>query len=211
VALVPEAHTRSRLVGGRAGFGAPWLDPRHRRLCSCPPIVYVSRLLTARESRYLVGLIRGRLPRTDGARMAVLTRRGRFSGDPVLRALQERLVALSGRSVRHFEPFTAVLCRKGQSLRLHWDPDEYPADLRETRQQVMSVFVNLTTLAATEGGAMVFPRLDLRIPCVRGDATCWLNVSPAGRVRRTLHHGGEVVLGDVEKWGINAWIREHPA
>ncbi len=137
-----------------------------------------------------------------------MSARGRDSSDRVVRSLQRRLARLFQRSVAHFEPMTAVLCQHGQSLRPHWDAEEYPAELREPAQSVISCFVHLTTLAEADGGALAFPRLGLAIQPVAGDAVCWWNVTPAGRVlRKTLHFGGEV-LTDVDKWAINVWIRQ---
>jgi prolyl 4-hydroxylase len=171
--------------------------------------VYAHHVLTATESRYLVQ--RASAAARSGARTVPMTESGRHSSDQVLRSLQRRLVELSGRSVEHFEPMTAVLCRRGQSLRPHWDAEEYPHDLRESGQSVISCFVHLTTLTKADGGALAFPRLGLEVQPVAGDAVCWLNVTPSGRVlRQTLHFGGEVA-SDVEKWAINVWIREWPS
>jgi prolyl 4-hydroxylase len=190
------------------GLGPPGSAAKVELLSHRPLIAYVHHVLSAAESRHLVR--RASAATRGDARTANLTEAGRYSGDRVLRSLQRRLVGLSRRSVAHFEPMTAVLCRRGQSLRPHWDAEEYPRDLRESGQSVISFFVHLTTLAVADGGALTFPRLGLEVQPVAGDAVCWLNVTPSGRVlRNTLHLGGEVV-GEVEKWAINVWIRERP-
>jgi 2OG-Fe(II) oxygenase superfamily len=173
-----------------------------------PLIGYVRGVLTAAESRHLAR--HAAAATRGGARTMTMTEAGRYSGDRVLRSLQRRLVGLSGRPVEHFEPMTAVLCRRGQQLRPHWDAEEYPAELRTSGQSVISFFVHLTTLVVGDGGALTFPRLGLDVQPVAGDAVCWLNVTRSGRVlRKTLHLGG-VVATDVEKWAINVWIRERP-
>ena len=175
-----------------------------------PAIAYVHSVLSAAQCRHLVRRAATAAAR-DGARVVTMTAAGRYSGDRVLRALQRRLVELTGRSVAHFEPMTAVLCRRGQSLRPHWDAEEYPRDLRASGQSMISVFVHLTTLAVADGGALAFPRLGLEVQPVAGDAVCWRNVTRSGRIlRKTLHFGAEVT-GDVEKWAINVWIRERPS
>ena len=174
-----------------------------------PLIVYAREVLTAGESRYLVQ--RAVAATRGGARTAALSESGRYSSDRVLQSLQRRLARLSGRGVEHFEPMTAVLCRRGQQLRAHWDAEEYPRALRESRQSVISFFVHLTTLTAADGGALVFPRLGLSVQPVAGDAVCWLNVTRSGRVLRSTLHFGDEVAGDVDKWAINVWIREPPA
>jgi hypothetical protein len=177
------------------------------RLSQQPRIAYVRHLLSAAESHHLVAHAAAA---TGDARTAPLSESGRYGRHRVLRSLQRRLVALSGRSVEHFEPMTAVLCRRGERLRPHWDAEEYPRALRDAGQSVISFFVHLTTLAASDGGALVFPRLGLAVQPVAGDAVCWLNVTRFGRVhRKTLHHGDEVT-GDVDRWEINVWIREPP-
>lgn len=191
-------------------FGRDAGDGRTRveRLSQRPVIAYVHGLLTATESGYLA---RRAAAAARGARTLTLAGPGRYSGDRALRSLQRRLVGLSGRSVACFEPMTAVLCRRGQSLRPHWDAEEYPQALRDSGQSVISVFVHLTTLTVADGGALVFPRLGLEVQPVAGDAVCWLNVTRSGRVlRNTLHLGGEVA-SDVAKWAINVWIRERPS
>lgn len=178
-------------------------------LLSQRPVIACARgVLTAAEARYLVQRASAG---AGGARTATMSRPGRYSSDRVLESLQRRLVGLSGRPVTCFEPMTAVLCRRGESLRPHWDAEEYPAALRASAQSVISFFVHLTTLATTDGGALVFPRLALRVQPIAGDAVGWLNVSRSGRVlRQTLHFGAEVT-GEIEKWAINVWIREPPA
>ena len=171
-----------------------------------PFVAYVHRVLTAAESRYLAQ--RASAATRGDARTATMSESGRYSRDRVVRSLQRRLVELTSRSVAQFEPMTAVLCRRGQSLRPHWDAEEYPRGLRESGQSVLSVFVHLTTLTAADGGALAFPRLGLEVQPVAGDAVWWQNVTPSGRVlRKTLHFGAEVV-SEVEKWAINVWIRE---
>jgi hypothetical protein len=174
-----------------------------------PRIAYVHEVLTAAESRHLVGF--AAWATRGGVRTAALSERGRYARDPVLQGLQRRLVALSGRPVAHFEPMTAVLCRRGEKLRPHWDAEEYPRALRETGQAVLSFFVHLTTLGTSDGGALVFPRLGLTVQPVAGDAVCWANVTKSGRVMRKTLHLGEEVASDVQKWAINVWIGEPPA
>lgn len=171
-----------------------------------PLIAYVRGVLTPGDSRYLVQ--RACAATRDGARTATMSDSGRYSSDRVLQSLQRRLVRLSGRSVEHFEPMTAVLCRRGQELRPHWDAEEYPRALRDAGQQVISFFVHLTTLPPAHGGALVFPRLGVSVQPVAGDAVCWLNVTRSGRVLRSTLHFGDQVAGDIDKWAINVWIRE---
>jgi prolyl 4-hydroxylase len=175
-------------------------------LSARPRIAYVHDVLTAAESRYLVGL--AAWAARGGARTATMSTRGRYGRDPVVRTLQRRLMVLSGRPVECFEPMTAVLCRRGEKLRPHWDAEEYPAALRETGQSVLSFFVHLTTLGVDDGGALVFPWLRLAVQPVAGDAVWWWNVTPSGRVLRKTLHLGEEVANDVDKWAINVWIGE---
>jgi prolyl 4-hydroxylase len=183
-------------------------SPRVELLSQRPLIAYVHDVLSASESRHLVRRARAATP--AGARTATLSKSGCYGADRVLRSLQRRLAALSGRSVAHFEPVTAVLCRRGQQLRPHWDAEEYPRPLRDSGQSVISFFVHLTTLTIADGGALVFPRLGLGVQPVAGDAVCWRNVTRSGRVLRSTLHLGDEVTGDVDKWAINVWIREAP-
>ena len=184
---------------------APVVVRQVELLSSAPRVAYVRGVLTAAQSGYLVRLAASV---ARGGRTATVSACGRYSPDRVVRALQQRLVEVSGRSVRHFEPMTAVLCRRGERLRPHWDAEEYPSGLRESGQSVVSFFVHLTTLGVDDGGALVFPRLGLAIQPVAGDAVWWSNVTRSGRVLRKTLHLGEEVASDVEKWAINVWVRE---
>jgi len=65
---------------------------------------------------------------------------------------------------------TAVLCRRGQHLRRHWDAEEYPRALRDAGQSVISFFLHLTTLRRRQVVRWCFP----------GSAS-WCSRSPATR------------------------------
>lgn len=60
-----------------------------------------------------------------------------------------------------------------------------------------------------EGGATVFPRADISVAPVRGNAVLFYNVLPSGEVDPLTLHGGAPVLKG-EKWIVTKWLRERP-
>ena len=58
-----------------------------------------------------------------------------------------------------------------------------------------------------DGGETVFPRLDIKVKPVRGNALLFYNCDAKGVVdTRTLHGGAPVISG--EKWIATRWIRQ---
>ncbi|XP_069113850.1 prolyl 4-hydroxylase subunit alpha-1-like [Argopecten irradians] len=58
------------------------------------------------------------------------------------------------------------------------------------------------------GGATVFPKLNLRVPPVKGSAVFWYNLLPSGELDvRSNHAACPVVLGS--KWIMTKWILEN--
>jgi prolyl 4-hydroxylase len=73
----------------------------------------------------------------------------------------------------------------------------------------MTFFVYLNTLPDDAGGSTSFPELGLSVRPNVGDAIFWMNMDFDGNYYEQTLHGGDMVTGDVRKWGINIWIREN--
>ncbi|MEO6018503.1 MAG: 2OG-Fe(II) oxygenase, partial [Polaromonas sp.] len=87
----------------------------------------------------------------------------------------------------------------------YFDPGEpgTPAILRRGGQRVASLIMYLREPA--EGGATVFPDIDVRVKPLRGSAV-FFSYPQAHPCSLTLHGGEPVQAG--EKWIVTKWLRE---
>lgn len=52
------------------------------------------------------------------------------------------------------------------------------------------------------GGRTYFPELNLTIAAEKNTAAFWYERDPFGNMDERTLHGGEVIKGDYEKWGL---------
>ncbi|WP_235199492.1 2OG-Fe(II) oxygenase [Sphingomonas sp. RIT328] len=122
--------------------------------------------------------------------------------DPVIRALNQRIAALSATQIGQGEALTVLRYRPGQQFRLHSDI------LPQARnQRVTTVLVYLND--DFTGGETTFPDHKLIIRPRVGDAIIFDNVDAASRGLTTARHAGEPVRSGV-KWLATRWIRARP-
>lgn len=122
--------------------------------------------------------------------------------DPVIRAINVRIAALSDTQVTQGEALTVLRYRPGQQFRLHADV------LPQVRnQRVATVLVYLND--GFGGGETTFPDHGLTIRPKAGDAIIFDNVDAQGRPLATARHAGEPVRSGV-KWLATRWIRARP-
>ena len=122
--------------------------------------------------------------------------------DPVLRAINQRIAAVSKTDVRQGEALTILRYLPGQQFRLH--ADTLPG---VRNQRVMTVILYLND--SFEGGETVFPLHDLRIVPRAGDALIFDNVDASGQALAQARHAGDPVTRGV-KWIATRWIRARP-
>lgn len=124
---------------------------------------------------------------------------GPLREDVVIRALNQRLAAVSDTPLGAGEALTVLRYRPGQQFRLHSDV------LPGTRnQRVTTVLVYLNE--DFTGGETVFPDYGLSIRPRRGDAVIFRNTDAHGRpLPKARHAGAPVVSGT--KWLATRWIR----
>jgi prolyl 4-hydroxylase len=69
-------------------------------------------------------------------------------------------------------------------------------------------FVYLNTLQPEDGGTTTFTKIGITSRPQAGDALFWVNIDHNGKYDEKTMHSGDMVLTDVEKWGINVWVRQ---
>ena len=139
--------------------------------------------------------------------------------DKVVPVVSKRIELITGLSTQYkpirssAEPFQLVNYGLAGQYEPHFDFFEKQEDLAYLPEflanggdRIVTFMLYLTEV--TEGGATVFPYLNIRIPPIKNGAAFWFNIKPSGELdRRTQHAGCPVLLG--EKWVANKWIREY--
>jgi prolyl 4-hydroxylase len=122
--------------------------------------------------------------------------------DPVIRAINMRIAAISNTQVAQGEALTILRYRPGQQFRLHSDILPH---VRNQRVATVLVYLN----DGFGGGETTFPDHGLTIRPKAGDAIIFDNVDAQGRPLATARHAGEPVRSGV-KWLATRWIRARP-
>ncbi|MDN5865411.1 MAG: 2OG-Fe(II) oxygenase [Gammaproteobacteria bacterium] len=126
------------------------------------------------------------------------------------RRLADRLARLTGCGVERAEPLAVIHYRPGEQYRPHYDwlgPALDRDPLRSAGERVATVLAWLNK--PDEGGATLFPRLDLRVEPAAGDALAFANLDAAGIPAEKALHAGEPIKAG-EKWLVSLWIRQRP-
>lgn len=222
----PDLRRRVPLLGQPQLFSL-----RTRVLHAQPPIVRISEILSPAECAHIISLAQPHLaPSTqviDG-KLTVNTARtsstafitkngcasspsGREPDDPVVAAFLQRLAALCGMPISHFEGMMVVNYQQHQHYDVHWDFFRDAPAFTPNGDRRFTFFVYLNTLAPEDGGCTHFPRIGLRVRPQQGDALFWVNRDFAGAFQDDTEHCAEPVLcDDNQKWGVNVWVRERP-
>jgi len=122
--------------------------------------------------------------------------------DPVIRAINLRVAAISDTRVDQGEALTILRYRPGQQFRLH--ADVLP-NVRNQRAATVLLYLN----DGFGGGETVFPDHGLTIAPKAGDALIFDNVDARGHPLTTARHAGAPVTQGV-KWLATRWIRARP-
>ncbi len=133
-------------------------------------------------------------------------------GEPAVRELEARLLALNAIDPAHGEPAQGQRYAPGQEFKPHTDYFE-PAGADFARycsvagQRTWTFMIYLNDVEA--GGATRFKVVGKTFQAQTGKLLCWDNHRPDGSLNAaTLHHGMKVRKG--VKYVITKWYRERP-
>ena len=126
----------------------------------------------------------------------------------VIQRVEARIARLLRWPVRNGEGLQVLSYRDGAQYKPHYDyfdPLESgtPAILARGGQRVATLIMYLQE--PEQGGATVFPDIDLQVAPKRGQAV-FFSYALAHATSRTLHGGSPVTAG--EKWVATKWLRE---
>jgi prolyl 4-hydroxylase len=184
-----------------------------------PRVVVFGDLLSGEECEEMIALADKRLARsetvqTDTGASEVndaRTSQGMFferGEHPVVARIEARMAALLNWPLENGEGLQVLRYGPGAEYKPHYDYFDpvhsgTPTILKRGGQRVASLVCYLNTPA--QGGATVFPDVQLDVAPVRGNAV-FFSYDRAHPVTKTLHGGAPVVSG--EKWVATKWLRE---
>ncbi|KFQ92554.1 Prolyl 4-hydroxylase subunit alpha-3, partial [Nipponia nippon] len=133
------------------------------------------------------------------------------TADPVVRALEQRIAAVTGLDLR--PPYAEYLQVVNYGLGGHYEPHfdhatsrKSPLYRMKSGNRIATVMIYLSAVEA--GGSTAFVYANFSVPVVKNAALFWWNLRRNGDGDGdTLHAGCPVLAGD--KWVANKWIHEH--
>ncbi|NXM54418.1 P4HA3 hydroxylase, partial [Illadopsis cleaveri] len=133
------------------------------------------------------------------------------TADPVVRALDRRMAALTGLDLR--PPYAEYLQVVNYGLGGHYEPHfdhatsmKSPLYRMKSGNRIATIMIYLSAVEA--GGSTAFIYANFSVPVVKNAALFWWNLRRNGNGDGdTLHAGCPVLAGD--KWVANKWIHEH--
>ncbi|KFP83225.1 Prolyl 4-hydroxylase subunit alpha-3, partial [Acanthisitta chloris] len=133
------------------------------------------------------------------------------TADPVVRALEQRITAVTGLDLR--PPYAEYLQVVNYGLGGHYEPHfdhatsrKSPLYRMKSGNRIATVMIYLSAVEA--GGSTAFIYANFSVPVVKNAALFWWNLRRNGDGDGdTLHAGCPVLAGD--KWVANKWIHEH--
>ena len=189
-----------------------------------PRIVVIEQFASAEECNWLIGraasgaLQRAKVYRGSSTAQVAETRTNRemsftiFNADVVLSLIRDRIAAVAGTPVSHFEIAKLLHYSPGEQFALHADfieakTPELARELAARGQRSATFLIYLND--GYEGGATQFPRLSWQYRGGRGDALLFSNVDANGAADYdTIHAGMPPTSG--EKWVLSQWVRTRP-
>jgi len=124
---------------------------------------------------------------------------------PSVHPLMQRAAMLAGMPYTHIEAVYVTRYPEGGLYNEHLDHGEAFAVDR-----LYTVLLYLNTVPDEQGGATVFPSLNIAVQPVVGRAVTWTNKNPDGSGHRENSHTAMPVKNGGEKWVIQFWVRAYP-
>ncbi|KAM9019594.1 prolyl 4-hydroxylase subunit alpha-3 [Ara ararauna] len=133
------------------------------------------------------------------------------TADPVVRALEQRIGAVTGLDLR--PPYAEYLQVVNYGLGGHYEPHfdhatsgKSPLYRLKSGNRIATVMIYLSAVEA--GGSTAFIAANFSVPVLKNAALFWWNLRRNGAgAGDTLHAACPVLAGD--KWVANKWIHEH--
>jgi prolyl 4-hydroxylase len=199
-----------------------WADDREVKVLvslTAPRVVVFANLLSEDECDEMIALAAQRLARSETVQTdtggnevnEARTSQGMFferGEHPVVARLETRIAALLDWPLENGEGLQVLRYAPGAEYKPHYDYFDpahsgTPSILKRGGQRVASMVCYLNTPA--QGGATVFPDVQLDVAPVRGNAV-FFSYDRAHPSTKTLHGGAPVIEG--EKWVATKWLRE---
>jgi prolyl 4-hydroxylase len=203
-------------------FATVWAGDREVKVLvslTAPRVVVFANLLSEDECDEMIALAAQRLARSETVQTdtggnevnEARTSQGMFferGEHPVVARLETRIAALLDWPLENGEGLQVLRYAPGAEYKPHYDYFDpahsgTPSILKRGGQRVASLVCYLNTPA--QGGATVFPDVQLDVAPVRGNAV-FFSYDRAHPSTKTLHGGAPVIEG--EKWVATKWLRE---
>ncbi|MBS0620041.1 MAG: 2OG-Fe(II) oxygenase [Verrucomicrobia bacterium] len=195
--------------------------PQIKVLSWTPRVFLVENFLTPFECDHMIKEAKPQLARStvvssnsgDGELTDARTSRGMFfqtnSSDLVLRGIEKRIAQITMLPIENGEGIQVLNYGKGQQYLPHYDyfdSSEPGGAICYNRggQRIATVVMYLAD--TPKGGETIFPKANLSVKPIKGNAVIFYNCTPDGIEDPLSLHGGAPVL-EGEKWIATKWIR----
>jgi prolyl 4-hydroxylase len=190
-----------------------------------PRIFLIENFLTPFECDYMIAKARPELKRSTVVSLATATQgdgdvheartsKGMFfqrpSGDLVLKGIERKIAELTMLPEENGEGIQVLSYGHGEEYKPHWDYFDNTTEggafcYNRGGQRVATLIMYLAN--TEEGGETVFPKVNIKVKPVKGNAVLFYNCTPDGvEDPLSLHGGVPVVKG--EKWIATKWLRK---
>lgn len=135
--------------------------------------------------------------------------------DKIIATIEQRAADLLGTHAPALEALQLVRYEPGQFFGIHHDLGIYdeeqdtvelPAKMAWSPRRLVTFFCYLSD--CPEGGATYFPKANLRVQPVAGNAVLFSNILQDGMPDIRTLHAGEPPTSDCVKYGLNIWFCE---
>jgi prolyl 4-hydroxylase len=186
-----------------------------------PRIFLLEHFLTPFECDHLIVKARPELKRStvvssvvDGEVHPARTSKGMFfqkdSGDLVLKNVERRIAELTMLPEENGEAIQVLSYGHGEEYQPHWDYFDSNTEggalcYNRGGQRVATLIMYLEN--TEEGGETIFPKANIKVKPVKGNAVLFYNCTPDGKEDPLSLHGGAPVIKG-EKWIATKWLRK---